>query len=90
MGEANSQRLPRPRMAWAVVGAALLFLPLGLISVLLSWRTSVWNGRGDVDRARRASRWALAFIIATYVTGALVYIALVGALLALGAFSSGQ
>jgi uncharacterized membrane protein YozB (DUF420 family) len=86
----ESVKQARPRLVWSVVAAALFFLPLGLIAVFFSWRTDVWNRRGETDKAQRASRWALAFIVITLVVGVLVYVALIGALLALGAFSGGQ
>lgn len=86
----EQSRPARPRFAWSVVAAALFFLPLGLVAVFFSWRTDVWNRHGETDKAHRASRWALAFIIMTLVVGVLVYVALIGALLALGAFSGGQ
>ena len=70
--------------------AALFFLPLGLIAVVFSWRTGVWKRRDDLARARRNSRLALVFIIVTIIVGVLVYGGLLGALLALGAFSSPQ
>ena len=84
------ERRPRTHLVWSVIAAALFFLPLGLVAVAFSWRADVWNRRGDVARARRNSRWALAFVILTIVVGLVVYSALVGALLALGAFSGGQ
>lgn len=86
----ESVKKTRPRFVWSVVAAALFFLPLGLVAVFFSWRTDVWNRRGETDKAHRASRWALVFIIMTLVVGVLVYVALIGALLALGAFSGGQ
>ena len=86
----GSAKPARSRLVWSVVAAALFFLPLGLIAVFFSWRTDVWNRRGETDKAQRASRWALAFIVITLVVGVLVYVALIGALLALGAFSGGQ
>jgi uncharacterized membrane protein YwzB len=75
---------------WSIVSAALFFLPLGLIAVVFSWRTVVWKRRDDLARARRNSRLAVLFIIVTIAVGALVYGGLLGALLALGAFSSPQ
>jgi len=86
----ESVKQARPRLVWSVVAAALFFLPLGLVAVFFSWRTDVWTRRGETEKAQRASRWALAFIVITLVVGVLVYIALIGALLALGAFSGGQ
>lgn len=81
---------PRTHLVWSIVAAALFFLPLGLIAVVFSWRTGVWKRRDDLARARRSSRFALVFIIVTIIVGVLVYGGLLGALLALGAFSSPQ
>jgi len=50
----------------------------------------VWKRRDDLARARRNSRLAVVFIIVTIAVGVLVYGGLLGALLALGAFSSPQ
>lgn len=77
-------------LVWSIIAAALFFLPLGLIAVVFSWRTGVWKRRDDPARARRNSRLALVFIIVTIIVGVLVYGGLLGALLALGAFSSPQ
>ena len=81
---------PRTHLVWSITAAALLFLPLGLIAVVFSWRTGVWKRRDDLARARRNSWLAVVFIIVTIIVGVLVYGALLGALLALGAFSSPQ
>ena len=81
---------PRTHLVWSIVAAALFFLPLGVIAVVFSWRTAVWKRRDDLSRARRNSRLAVVFIVVTIVVGVLVYAGLLGALLALGAFSSPQ
>ena len=81
---------PRTHLVWSIIAAALFFLPLGLIAVVFSWRTGVWKRRDDLARARRNSRLALVFIVVTIIVGVLVYGGLLGALLALGAFSSPQ
>ncbi len=81
---------PRTHLVWSIIAAALFFLPLGLIAVVFSWRTGVWKRREDLARARRNSRLAVVFIIVTIIVGVIVYGGLLGALLALGAFSSPQ
>lgn len=81
---------PRTYLVWSVLAAALLFLPLGVVAVFFSLRTDLFVRRGDLDRARQSSRIALWMTISTAVVGVLVYLAVIGALLALGAFSSGQ
>ncbi|MEY2990240.1 MAG: CD225/dispanin family protein [Candidatus Nanopelagicales bacterium] len=78
---------PRTYLIWSALAAALLFLPLGLVALALSLRTRALIHRGDMQRARRMSRVTLAMLILTIVVGVVVYAALVGALLALGAFS---
>jgi hypothetical protein len=87
---AAAESRPRTHLVWSTIAAALFFLPLGLVAVVFSWRCAVWNRRGDLARARRNSRWALAMVIVTVVVGIGVYVALIGALLALGAFGGGQ
>lgn len=80
---------PRTYLIWSALAAALLFLPLGLVALAFSLRTQVLVRRGQTRRARRWSRATLVLLILTVVVGVVVYVALVGALLALGAFSGG-
>ena len=84
-----AQDVPRTYLVGSLLVTALLFLPTGVVAVFLSWRARVWIGRGDLARARSFSRAALVIIIVTAVIGVLVYVALIGALLGLGAFSTG-
>lgn len=77
----------RTHLGWAVVVSALCFLPLGLVALAYGLRASSAASRGDLDRARRSSRAALGWIIATVVVGLLVDVALVAGLALLGAFS---
>jgi hypothetical protein len=81
---------PRTYLLWSVLAAALLFLPLGAVAVFFSLRTELLMRRGDVVRARKSSRIAFWATISTAVVGVVVYLAVVGGLLALGAFSAGQ
>lgn len=83
-------RVPSPHFVASLVVAALLFLPTGLLAIWFAWRTRVWNARGDFARARIHSRLALAIVIITVLVGVAVYVAIIGGLLALGAFSSGS
>ena len=78
---------PRTYLIGSALATALLFLPLGLVALFFSLRTAALIRRGELDRARRTSRAALVLTIVTAVVGVLVYVLLVGALLALGAFS---
>lgn len=81
---------PRTYLVWSALAAALLFLPLGLVALAFSIRTDMLKRRGDVDRARRSSRIALVLVIVTTVVGVFIYLGLIGALLALGAFSGAE
>ena len=81
---------PRTYLLWSALAAAVLFLPIGLVALGFSIRTDVLVRRGALDRARRSSRIALALVIVTAVVGVLVYVGLIGALLALGAFSGAE
>ena len=78
---------PRTYLVASLLVAALLFLPTGIVAVVFSLRSRVLVTRGDLGRARWHSRAALIAIIVTAVIGLIVYVALIGALLGLGAFS---
>ena len=87
--EVTPVKVPATHLVASIVVAALLFLPTGLIAILFAWRTHVWNTRADFVRARVHSRLALAFVIVTVLLGVVVYVAIIGGLLALGAFGGG-
>ena len=78
---------PRTYLVWSALASALLFLPLGLVALAFSIRTDRLLRRGEITEARRSSRIALVLDIVTTVVGLLVYLGLIGTLLALGAFS---
>ena len=78
---------PRTYLLASLLVAALLFLPTGVVAVVFSLRSRVLISRGDLARARWYSRAALIAIIVSAVIGLIVYVALIGALLGLGAFS---
>ena len=84
---ADEARLPRTHLVWSALSCVLCFLPLGLVAV--AWGIGVQRAlsRGDLIAARRRSRQARGWLIATLVIGAVVDLALAGALAALGAFS---
>ncbi len=77
----------RTHLGWAVAVSVLCFLPLGLVALAYGLRASSLAARGDLDRARRASRAARRWIIATAVVGLLVNAALATVLALMGAFS---
>ena len=72
----------------AVVGAALFFLPSGVVAVVFAVKTRHLNEHNDLERATAASRMARRFMILTFFAGGLIYLSLILAFLALGAFSS--
>lgn len=80
---------PRAHLVWSLLAAAIFFLPTGLLAIAFSWRSRVLSQRGEFDSARRFSRAAVVFVVLSIVVGVIVYAALIGALLALGAFSGG-
>ena len=80
-------RLAPSYLAGSLVVTALLFLPTGLIAVFFSYRTRYWGKRGNAEKARRASRWALAFMLVSAALGIFLYASLAGIFLLLGAFS---
>ena len=71
-----------------MVGAALFFLPLGVVAVVFALKSRHLIEHNDLERAATASRMARRFMILTYLTGGLIYLLLILAFLALGAFSS--
>ena len=81
--------MPRSYLVWSALVTALLFLPTGLVALFFSIRTESLVRRGEMERARRMSRAALAAIFVTVVAGVLAYVVVIGGLLALGAFSGG-
>ena len=86
VGAERTGHPPRSYLAWSVIATAVLFLPLGLVALFFSLRTRALLRQGDLDGASKASRVALVLVVATTVVGAIAYVLLVGALLALGAF----
>lgn len=90
-GQADSSEagMPRSYLVWSALVTALLFLPTGLVALFFSIRTESLVRRGEMERARRMSRAALAAIFVTVVAGVLAYVVVIGGLLALGAFSGG-
>lgn len=81
---------PKTYLVWSVLVSALLFLPIGLVALAFSIRTDVLVRRGELEGARRTSRVSLVLVIVTAVVGVIVYAVVIGALLALGAFSGAE
>ncbi len=84
----HSAGAPRTYLGWAVAATVLCFLPLGLVALFFGLRTSSAVADGRLDDAVRSSRRARRWIVATVIVGGLTYLAIVGSLLLLGAFST--
>lgn len=78
----------RTHLGWAAAVTALCFLPLGIVAVVYSLRSSRALEAGDEPTARRTARVARRWIVATVVVGLMVDMGLLAVLLVLGAFSS--
>ncbi len=85
---ADEPRLPRTHLLWSALACVVFFLPLGLVAVGFGIGTQRAISRGDLGRARRRSRQARGWLIATIVIGIVFDLALAATLAALGAFSS--
>ncbi len=85
---ADSGNSPSAHLGWAIVVAALGFLPLGVIAIIQALRTTSALRAGDLVSARKRARSAKRWIIGTAVVAVLVDLAIVGSLLLLGAFAS--
>lgn len=79
---------PKTYLRSSLIGAIFFFLPLGVVAVsfALSARNRLENG--DEIGAAKAALWARRFMVMTFVLGGAIYLVLVTAFLALGAFSS--
>lgn len=78
----------RTHLGWAAAVTALCFLPLGLVAVAYSLRSSRALQAGDEPAARRSAVVARRWILATVAVGLVVDLGLLAVLLLLGAFSS--
>lgn len=72
----------------SLVGAIFFFLPLGIVAVSFAFRARRRLENGDEIGAVSAALWARRFMVLTFVVGGVIYLVLVTAFLALGAFSS--
>lgn len=84
----NSGNLPSPHLGWAILVAALGFLPLGVIAVIQALRAGAALRAAEVARARKLAAAAKRWIIITVVVALLVDLVVLGAFLFLGAFPS--
>ena len=66
----------------------MFFLPLGIVAVSCALTSRGRLENGDEIGAAKAAQWARRFMVLTFVFGGAIYLVLVMALLALGAFSS--
>jgi hypothetical protein len=85
------QQVPSARPApWlgAVLVTAFGFLPLGIFAVLMCIRSDRAQAAGDLPAAESAAKSARRLVWITVVVAVIVDIAVIGVLLALGAFSS--
>jgi hypothetical protein len=77
------------RVPWirSLIGAGLFFLPTGAVALAYCWSSMRAGEAGNAERAARHARIARIWSWITFVLGVLLYLVIVGALLALGAFS---
>lgn len=79
---------PKTYLRSSLIGAILFFLPLGVVAVFYALTARGRLENGDEIGAARAALWARRFMVLTFVFGGAIYLVLVIAFLALGAFSS--
>jgi hypothetical protein len=79
---------PKTYLRSSLIGAILFFLPLGIVAVSCALTSRGRLESGDKSGAARAALWARRFMVLTFVVGGAIYLVLVVAFLALGAFSS--
>ena len=80
-------RTPRTYLGWAVAVTVLFFLPTGLVAVFFGLRANSARADGRSDDALRAGRAARRWVVVTVIIGVIVDIAILAALLLLGAYS---
>lgn len=79
---------PKTYLRSSLIGAIFFFLPLGIVAVSFAFTARGRLESGNESGAAAAARWARRFMILTFVFGGAIYLVLVIAFLALGAFSS--
>lgn len=78
---------PRTYLGWSIAATVLCFLPVGVVSLVYGLRTGNAASAGRLDEAARLSRVARRWLVATVISGVLVWLGLAAALLLLGSFS---
>jgi hypothetical protein len=79
---------PKTYLRLSLIAAILFFLPTGIVAVSCALTSRGRLENGDESGAAKAALWARRFMVLTFVCGGAIYLVLVVALLALGAFSS--
>jgi len=79
---------PKTYLRSSLIGAILFFLPLGVVAVSFAFTARRRLQNGDEIGSAAAALWARRFMVLTFVCGGAIYLVLVIAFLALGAFSS--
>jgi hypothetical protein len=79
---------PKTYLRSSLIGAIFFFLPLGIVAVSFAFSARNRLENGDEIGAAKAALWARRFMVMTFILGGAIYLVLVMALLALGAFSS--
>ncbi len=87
---ATTQEAPevRTHLRRSVLIATLFFLPVGLVAIYFSWSSGRALVGGDLAKAARHSRIAKRLGTIALALGIVIYLILIVALLALGAFSA--
>jgi hypothetical protein len=79
---------PKTYLRSSLIAAILFFLPTGIVAVSCALTSRGRLASGNESGAVRAALWARRFMVLTFVVGGAIYLVLVMAFLALGAFSS--
>ena len=79
---------PSPHLGWAILVAALGFLPLGISAVIQAFRAGAALRADEVARARKLATSAKWWIIITAFVALLVDLVILGAFMVLGAFGN--
>lgn len=61
--------MPQNYLLWSILATIFCCLPLGIVSIIFSAQVSGKYFAGDYEGARRASRYAQYWIIASIVVG---------------------